>query len=292
MSAQKKEKANMKVSLIPFYPHLGDSKANLKKIVEKIKSVQTAEKPDIIVFPELINSGYLIESLSYSSAAKIPEELPEELLALSKGCEIILGLLINENGNIYNSALVLSDNKIIHIHKKIYLPSYGLFDESRYISPGENLFSYDGAMGKSAVLVCEDAFHIALPYALYVQGVKNVFVISSSPARGVEVNYENENHTASFLTWRKRLEVYANSFGQFYFYVNRSGSEDGVFFNGESLFVSPNKLIIESKPGNDLCIEVFHDDLVAALHAGGPWQNENYTLNKAIIMDSHEKRPK
>jgi len=308
-----------RVSFVPFFPRLGDLEHNFKEIVRIIKELKG--KSDIIIFPELASSGYLLENLVISSAIELPNGLPEELVDASDGVEVILGVLLKESGTIYNAAVVLKDKKVHHVHKKIYLPTYGLFDETRYCSPGNDLITYEGTLGKCAVLICEDAFHPALAYATYAAGAEHVFVPSCSPTRGIT---EDEPAAASYLRWRKRLEVYSESFGQFYYYVNRSGSEDGVYFDGKSIYVSPNRDSSETLVWHDKgntsgtttrsvednttekrdnesqstskeksetevnTIEVHLSDSISAFRHGGPFQHENWDLNKRILDKMHK----
>ncbi|MES0491654.1 MAG: nitrilase-related carbon-nitrogen hydrolase [Leptospirales bacterium] len=277
---------NARITFVPFFPKLGEVESNITAIVSQIKEIQKKNNPDIIIFPELSTSGYLLENLAMSSAIDLDKGLPDELLQISSSVDIILGALIKENGKIFNAGLVLKDGKIHHIHRKIYLPTYGLFDEKRYFSSGRNLLSFESRLGKSALLVCEDAFHPALPYSLYAHGVKHVFIISCSPARGVS----NEgSDIASSQKWKRRLEVYSESFGQFYYYVNRSGSEDGVYFDGISIFVSPNRETCESFSENPVDVEVHLSDLDSAFSHGGPFQYENWDLNRRILDLAHKE---
>ena len=277
---------NARITFVPFFPKLGDVKSNLTAIVSQVKEIQNKSNPDIIIFPELSTSGYLLENLAMSSAIETNQDIPDELLQASSTSDIVLGALIKEDGKLFNAGLILKDGKLHHIHRKIYLPTYGLFDEKRYFSPGQNLQTFESKLGKSALLVCEDAFHPALPYGLYAEGVKHVFIISCSPARGVS----NEgDDIVSSEKWKRRLEVYSESFGQFYYYVNRSGSEDGVYFDGTSIFVSPNREVCQSFSDNPVDVEVHFSDLESAFRHGGPFQYENWDLNRRILDLAHKE---
>jgi len=277
---------NAQITFVPFFPKLGEVEQNLAAIIAQIEEIQKNSSPDIIIFPELSTSGYLLENLAISSAIEPNQDIPEKLLQQSNSADIILGALIKEDGKLFNAGLVLKEGKLQHIHRKIYLPTYGLFDEKRYFSPGQNLQTFESKLGKSALLVCEDAFHPALPYGLYARGVKHVFIISNSPARGVS----NEgDDIASSQRWKRRLEVYSESFGQFYYYVNRSGSEDGVYFDGISVFVSPNRETCESFSDNPVDMEVHLSDLDSAFSHGGPFQYENWDLNRRILDLAHKE---
>jgi len=280
----------LRIAFIPFFPRLGTTPENFKKIEDTINICLNEKKPDIIFFPELSTSGYLLENLTFSSALSVPDDIPGSLVKLSHKVEIHLGLPLIENGRIFNAHIVILNGSIVHVHRKIYLPTYGLFDEGRYFTPGASLSSYEGKLGKSAILICEDAFHPALVYSLYESGVKHLFVPSCSPARGIN---HNEPFTASYMAWKKRLEVYSESFGIFCYYQNRGGSEDGVYFDGKSIFVSPNMTAVEKdtkKQNEDIFYyDVNLQDLSAAYQRGGPFHDENFDLNHRLFTLAGQK---
>jgi len=278
----------IRVAFVPFFPVLGNLQDNLQKISEIVDRCQEKENgAEVIFFPELSTTGYLLENLTFSTALSIPGDLPEKLLRQSEKSEIHLGLSLKENAMIYNAHVALSGGEVKHIHKKIYLPTYGFFDEGRYFTPGSGLSLFEGRLGKTGTLICEDAFHPALVYALYESGVKHLFVGSCSPARGIN---EPGASTSSYLAWKKRLEVYAESFGIFCYYQNRSGGEDGVYFDGKSMFVSPNMTSIEVDHGDIFFHDVNLQDLEAAYQRGGPFHDENFDLNRRLFLNSGEIR--
>lgn len=254
-----------------------------------INRTMTEDHPSMFIFPELSSSGYLLENLTFSSALSLPDDIPEFIVKLSDEAEIHFGFPLLQEGLIYNAHAVLWRKKIIHIHKKLYLPTYGFFDEGRYFTPGSNLTPYDGLLGKSAVLICEDAFHPALVYALYESGVKHLIVSACSPARGIN---EEQASTSSYLAWKNRLEVYAQSFGIFCYYQNRAGSEDGVFFDGKSILASPNANAIEKAPENREVFvqEINLQDFEAAYQRGGPFHEENFDLNRRLFDTARKTR--
>jgi len=277
----------IRIAFVPFVPILGNTIENFTKISKIIEKCQSDNNVDVIFFPELSVTGYLLENLTFSTAISVPDEIPETILLQSEKSEIHLGLALKENGMIYNAHIVIADGKIIHTHKKIYLPTYGFFDEGRYFTAGNDITVYEGKLGKTGVLICEDAFHPALAYALYESGVKHLFVPSCSPARGI--NAEGSS-TSSYQAWKKRLEIYAESFGIFCYYQNRGGAEDGVYFDGKSMFVSPNMSSCESQNDEVFFFDVNLQDLEAAYQRGGPFHDENFELNHRLFLKSSNIR--
>jgi predicted amidohydrolase len=232
--------AQCKVLCVPFVPVLGSKARNLamlSQLAERIAA--SAEKPDVVVLPELALSGYLLESL-VSEVALAENELSEIAHVLSASgvpahSEWVIGLPLREAGEIYNCAVAFRGGEVRHIHRKLFLPTYGMFDESRYFARGTELTTFDGTLGKTAILICEDAWHMELAFAVSAKRADAVIVISASPARGLTQAAE----FTSSARWRHRLQTFAESYGQQYIYCNRGGVEDGVLFDGTSFVFDP-----------------------------------------------------
>lgn len=271
-----------KIHLASFNPTLGDVAKNLNRIEEIIKKDQEKNQSDIYIFPELSLSGYLLENLAYENAIHINDARLSEILKLSKKSEIILGSLIKENSEFFNAALVFKEGELIHVQKKIYPPTYGMFDESRYWKRGKSLNIYEGKAGKTGILICEDAWHPILAYALATKKVDNVFVISASPARG----QASQNFDSNEM-WISRMRVYAQSFGAQYLYINRSGFEDGVYFKGQAIFASPEGTHINEylEENSSLVIENDSSWKESAYKMGGPYIEDDFILNEILLMD-------
>ena len=122
-----------------------------------------------------------------------------------------------------------------------------MFDEARYFSRGNNLMSYEGALGKTAILICEDAWHMELAYAAAETRAEHVVVISSSPARGYVSGGAAFDST---LTWQNRLRVFADSYGQNFIYCNRSGVEDGILYDGTCFAFDSDGSMISEAPSS------------------------------------------
>ncbi|MFZ5631110.1 MAG: nitrilase-related carbon-nitrogen hydrolase [Spirochaetota bacterium] len=231
---------NSRVLCIPFVPVLGSRSRNLALLSDLAARIAAFDhKPDVVVLPELALSGYLLESL-VGEVALVETELSEiaNVLAASgmpAHTEWVIGLPLREAGEIYNCAVVFRGGEVCHIHRKLFLPTYGMFDESRYFARGTQLNSFDGVLGKTALLICEDAWHMELAFAVSAQKADAVIVISASPARGLTQAAE----FTSSARWRHRLQTFAESYGQKYIYCNRGGVEDGVLFDGTSFVFDP-----------------------------------------------------
>lgn len=262
----------MKIELAQYKPILGDVRKNLKNIIE-ICEEAIQKGSELIVFPELALSGYLLEDLAFSTGIK---EVPGELLDLSRKISIAIGGV--ERGKdryVYNSAFYLEGGKLIHTHRKIYLPTYGMFDEARYFKAGDRLEAFDTKFGKMGMLICEDMWHPTSAFVLAQDGAEHILVLTNSPARGLgdEMLIEKE--------WDSILHGAAISNTVFVSMINRTGVEDGVSFWGGSRIYGPNGeklLAMESFKEHSLSIELDYDLIDRVRFSGGIGKNENLTL--------------
>jgi predicted amidohydrolase len=126
------------------------------------------------------------------------------------------------------------------VHRKVHLPTYGLFEEGRYFAAGDGVRAFDTRFGRLALLVCEDVWHLPLPYLAALDGALAILAMSASPTRGVGA----EGKAKSTLAWERLLLTYASSLTVFMVYSNRAGFEDGVGFWGGSAIVSPSGEVI------------------------------------------------
>ena len=213
------------------------------------------QKAKLIVFPELSLTGYTLRDLAWEVAID-PHRNPllRTLLKKSRQISIVCGCVENgENHAIYNSALFLEDGVIRHVHRKLYLPTYGMFEEGRYFSRGRGLVAFDSKHGRFGMLICEDAWHMSVPYALTIDGAEALLCLTASPTRmsgtkeglaAVEINHEHHR-------------AYARLLGSYFLFSNRVGFEDGVNFWGGSGITDP--------AGEALIVgKMFEEDLLAA----------------------------
>ncbi|MGL4403602.1 MAG: nitrilase-related carbon-nitrogen hydrolase [Fusobacteriaceae bacterium] len=262
----------MKIELAQYKPILGDVRKNLENIVEICReSIKIGN--DIIVFPELALSGYLLEDLAFSTGMK---EIPVELLELSKEISIVVGGVERSSDRyIYNSAYYLEDGKLLHTHRKVYLPTYGMFDEARYFKAGNSIRAFDTKFGKIGMLICEDMWHPTSTFILAQDGAEHVIVLTNSPARGLGdvMSIEEE--------WDSLLRSAAISNTIFITMVNRTGVEDGVSFWGGSRIYAPNGdrlLSMENFREYKENIKLDYNLIDRTRFSGGVAKNENIPL--------------
>jgi len=143
----------------------------------------------------------------------------------------------------YNSAAYFENEKLVYVHRKIYLPTYGMFDESRYFGSGQKLRAFDTNLGRVAILICEDAWHPSLAFLASQDGADFLIVPSSSPYRGTS-QAKLKPKSAIERTWESILTTYSITYNQFVVFSNRIGYEDGVNFWGGSQIISPEGEIL------------------------------------------------
>jgi predicted amidohydrolase len=142
----------------------------------------------------------------------------------------------------YIASAYLSKGEVVHIHHKVYLPTYGLFDEGRFFAPGDSVRAFDTRFGRLGMLVCEDFWHASPPYLLWLDGADVLLFQSASPGRGL--NGEPKLESSAWVEHTNR--AYAGLFTTFVAHANRSGFEDGLnFWGGATVYDPDGNLVIQ-----------------------------------------------
>ena len=226
----------MKVAIAQIAPHLGDVKKNIDlhlNLVEKAKK----KKVDLIIFPELSLTGYNLRDFVPDVAIK-PDKDPffKKLKILSKEISLVIGFVEEKDrGLFFNSAAFLAKGKTVHIHRKVFLPNYSMFEELRFFGQGQNFTTFNTPFGKAGMQICYDFLHYSASYLHFVGGAELVIVISAAPGRGPS---GDEGWETSYM-WELMGEAMSRFSQAFYFYANRVGIEDGKSFAGGSFIYNP-----------------------------------------------------
>ncbi|WP_277058392.1 nitrilase-related carbon-nitrogen hydrolase [Trichlorobacter lovleyi] len=231
------------VALLQIKPKLGRVADNLALIQEQVEQA-IAQKADLAVLPELALTGYFLKDLVPEVA--LPLDSPEIaiLKELSQRISIAVGFVeVTADFQFYNSAAWFEDGALKHLHRKVYLPTYGLFDEQRYLGRGDRFRAFDTKFGRVGLLVCEDMWHLSAPYLLAMDGATTLVCLSSSPGRGVD-----EQTLGTATAWRNLTTSTARFLTCRVVYVNRVGYEDGVGFWGGSHLVAPSGEVVAAAP--------------------------------------------
>jgi predicted amidohydrolase len=225
-----------RVAIAQINPRLGDIAANLAIYEEQIR-LAVKRGADLLLFPELSLTGYFLRDMVPNVALRLSAPEIERLKKLSRDVAFVAGLV--EEGpdyRFYNAAVYFDRGEVRHVHRKVYLPTYGMFDEQRYFARGDRVRAFDTRFGRLALLICEDLWHPSTIYLAALDGALTVLCPSTSPLRGI-TDGEPQDDNARY--WEMINRAYAETFGIFVAYGNRVGFEDGVGFWGGSEIVDP-----------------------------------------------------
>jgi predicted amidohydrolase len=235
------------ISLAQIAPFLGDRGRNLDLHLARIAEARSAGA-DLVVFPELSLTGYFLRDMVADVAMPADSLEIERLLCTSGDMSVVLGFAEQSpQQRFYNAALFAAGQTVLHVHRKVYLPTYGLFDEQRYFAAGERIQAFDTTrFGRVGLLICEDFWHLSALAILQAEDVDLVLCIANSPARGVA----GETVSTS-QSYRRMAATYAELLGSLVVLVNRVGFEDGLCFWGGSLVAGPDGNILAEGPSFD-----------------------------------------
>jgi len=231
----------MKVALAQIAPILQDVKKNFKRHLELIEKAK-GNQVDLIIFPELSLTGYTLRDLVPETALNPDKDkLFDKLKLISKDISIVLGFVEEkEKGIFFNSAAFFSDGKILHIHRKVFLPTYGMFEEAKFFAQGKSFSAFQTPFGKTGLLICYDFLNYGADYVLFSQGADIIIVLSAAPGRGMS---EGQTYSSSHI-WELMGETVSRFSTAFLIYCNRVGFEDGKSFAGGSFIYNPEGKLI------------------------------------------------
>ena len=161
---------DLTAALVQLKPKLGCVADNLALIREQVE-LAIGQQADLAVFPELSLTGYFLKDLVPEVALTLESPELTVLQELSRRISIVVGFVeVTPDFQFYNSAAWFEDGALKHLHRKVYLPTYGLFDEQRYLGRGDRFRAFDTKFGRVGLLVCEDMWHLSAPYLLAMDG--------------------------------------------------------------------------------------------------------------------------
>ena len=259
------------IGLAQIDPVLGNLQENVAKHVRAAERARR-ENADLVVFPELSLTGYSTKDLTRDLAVNmsVPATALNPLLEMSKTVSIVAGGVEEDSSyRLYNSAFLFEEGTVRSVHRKIYPPTYGMFEEMRYFSPGTSLRIHHSRVGVLGILICEDLWHITLPYLLAQQGAQVIIGLVASPTRLSGDQQRLEIATANAENHR----AYARLLSSYIVFCNRTGFEDGVGFWGGSSVTGPDGSQITNA-------KYFEEDLVFA-------RIEDQELRRARQLSRH-----
>ena len=236
----------LNLALAQIATKLGDVESNLEKHLDYIAQAK-AQKADLVLFHELSLTGYVLQDLVASVAHKPTEDdaVFKHLLKASLDLDLVVGFVDEDSRHrFFIASAYLSGGKVLHVHHKVYLPTYGLFDEGRFFAWGDSIRSFDTRFGRMGMLICEDFWHASPPYLLWLDGADIMLFSSASPGRGLTDKDKLES-----ARWVERVsKAYASMFTSFVAHSNRVGFEDGLLFWGGATVNDPNGELVAKGP--------------------------------------------
>jgi len=275
----------MKLAVAQINSALGDFEKNVKHHI-KFCNEAIKNKCDLILFPELSLTGYSLKDINFDIAINpYKSDRLDELKKKSNEISIICGFVEeDENFGLYNSSAFISEGKVFFTHKKIYPPTYGIFEEFRYFSKGKVCKAFDSKFGRNGILICEDLWHITLPYVMAMDGAKIIFGLAASPTRLATDTDKFNNYVIN----SEHHKTFARLLSLYFIFCNRVGFEDGVNFWGGSEIIDPfGNVIVSGKLfEEDLLIsDIDLNEIRRARHLARHFLDENIDITLSNLKN-------
>ena len=262
--------APLRLTIAQIRPRKGDYAENLRRIGGILAQAGAlSERPDLIVFPETALSAYFIEGgvreVAVTAGTLFRDLAAQHALAAVPPVDVVVGFYEEFRNRYYNAAVYATlggpDAGIRHVHRKVFLPTYGVFDEERFVEHGHQVQAFDTKWGRVALAVCEDAWHAIVPTLAALDGAQLLVVPSASPARGIAPDAdrggEDVARPASVRRWEVLGRQIAAEHGVYVALAQLAGFEGGKGLQGSSMVVSPHGEIVVRGP-------LFEEALVTA----------------------------
>ena len=257
----------LRLAIAQVRPHKGAYHQNLCRLGALFREVGNwPEPPELVIAPETALTGYFLEG-GVRDLAVSADQLFEDLSgqheeADTAPLDVALGFYEVHGNRLYNSGLYATlggpDAGIRHIHRKIFLPTYGVFDEERFVEAGRSVQAFDTRWGRAAILICEDAWHSFTPMLAALDGAQLIIVPSASPARGVVTSDDTAGRPVSLARWGRLAQDIAGEHGVYVALAQLVGFEGGKAFPGGSILAGPRGDLLAQAP-------VFQEAIIPAV---------------------------
>jgi NAD+ synthase (glutamine-hydrolysing) len=264
------------VAVAQLRPRKGDYAGNLSRLGALFARLDgLPDRPAVLVLPETALTGYFLEggvrehAVTAGTLARDLDACYRQAVTTPNTIDVVVGFYEVWRNTLYNSAIYVTlggtssrqarpsdenggasprrtgseeergDPHIHHVHRKLFLPTYGLFDEERFVERGRDIRAFDTPWGRAAILICEDAWHSMTGTIAALDGAQMIFVVSAAPARGAWPKDDGVPGPASVSRWERLIREIADEHGVYVALSNLVGSEGGKIFPGASLLIGP-----------------------------------------------------
>src|ERR671915_883386 len=233
----------MQVALAQIDCILGDVDGNLRRAKEVVGEAKD-KGADLVIFPELSLAGYALRELSSEVAIEARSEPLISLAEEAGEIGVVVGFCEEGRGfHIYNSAAYLEGGSLLHLHRKLYLPNYRIYEERKHYNPGQSMRAFDTRLGRMAILICNDAWQTFLPFIAVQDGAQVLIIPADS---GSYPSYPELLDTRDY--WRGITRFYSRMLECYVVFVNRVGKQDNLAFWGYSHVVDPWGTVVAEAP--------------------------------------------
>jgi NAD+ synthase (glutamine-hydrolysing) len=257
----------LRLAIAQVRPQKGAYQENLCRFGALFREVGGwPEPPELLVAPETALTGYFLEGgvrdLAITGDQLFADLSRQHQEAGTPPLDVALGFYEVHGNRLYNSGLYATlggpDAGIRHIHRKIFLPTYGVFDEERFVEAGRSVQAFDTRWGRAAILICEDAWHSFTPMLAALDGAQLIIIPSASPARGVVTSDDTAGRPVSLARWSRLAQDIAGEHGVYVTLSQLVGFEGGKAFPGGSILAGPRGDLLAQGP-------VFQEAIIPAV---------------------------
>jgi NAD+ synthetase len=238
------------LAIAQFRPVKGDYHANLDRLREMFARVDALEpRPRVLMLPETALTGYFLEggvrdlALTAGTLVRDLDDAYRASVRSARSLDVVIGFYEWWRGTLHNSAMYVTLGEgapdVRHVHRKNFLPTYGMFDEERFVERGHEIRAFDTSWGRAAMLVCEDAWHSLTGTLAALDGAQIIFLVSAAPARGLWPRDDAIPGPASIARWERLIRDIAEEHGVYVALANLVGSEGGKLFPGGTMLAGP-----------------------------------------------------
>jgi len=260
----------MKIALAQIVPKLGEVEANVETHLEILEKARK-RKAELVCFPELGLTGYTLKDL-VEEVALDPAADPRfrKVVAATRGLSAVVGFVEespSDKGLFYNAAAFIADRRVLHVHRKVFLPTGGIFEEAKFFAQGREFRTFQAPFGRAGLLICRDFLQFGSSYVHYAAGADAIICISAAPGRGVAGGDAFETSRM----WELMGEAVSYFSTAYVIYANRAGSEDGVTFAGGSFVYAPGGRLVARGASVDPDLVVCRIDMEEVREARKKW---------------------